>query len=493
MGTFQSCHECLFNLDILNEVLHHVARVDASGLLAIGAGQSLLSISLTATQFSGSAVRLIWRRLPGILPLLQLLPGFKLDNTRQAYHLGRSLDPEDWLSFEEHSVYVKEIVHISNLLLDGGTWSQLRARKWPLLPNLSRFRCSPWISADWQQLFLNSQIINLSPSLSTSPLCFSAAPPLRLTHLVLESVHPLQLCFPAELRNSLTSLELWHFHGFDPADSAWTSGFLPRLYSLIIICRPFCTTLGQLPPLLELRHLNLSYAMFTSVLHSLQSLSSQHLESISICGAIAEPEARRSICELVAQRWAGTLRHFEFNPEELQDIGSLRACTRLESVRLTECQTFPLSAVLGIAAGWNSLQSLAVPQASGIDLEALAHIARLFPHLVFLEIDLGGLTLLPPLSQTPTLSHGLKRLVLHSFSPLCTGDACLLARHLHRLFPRLDSIRYGGQIGAAFMFYSNCLYGFEPRFNVWGEVLEEVFRWQDSSLPFRMPAGVSPN
>ncbi|KAJ6622469.1 hypothetical protein B0H10DRAFT_1944642 [Mycena sp. CBHHK59/15] len=225
------------------------------------------------------------------------------------------------------------------------------------------------------------------------------------------------------------------------------------------------------------------YVTYTHAPALLQLLGATSLQSITISGYGETTELARSqdICALIAQKWAGTLKYLKFKAAEIGDVACVSVCTALETFRLTDCRTFSFGDFMEIALGWGSLQCLSIPSASGVDLISLARIAITFPRLLALKVDLVvDLTFLPHLSTTPVLSHILKRLLFHSFPPSCASDTTLLASHLHRLFPRLDSIRYGGRIGQTEKLGELAgEIGFEADVDVWVGVLEDVFRLQD--------------
>ncbi|KAJ7114353.1 hypothetical protein C8R44DRAFT_881199 [Mycena epipterygia] len=480
------CHESVLNLDLLEEILRHVALADAAGPLAVKrTRRSLLRIALTSRAFSEPALHFLWRKLDNLLPLLKLLPTLKLQEGVRVYSLEGPLAPEDWTAFDRRAANVKEILYDSNIALDRGTIIRLSEHRHPLLPNLSLFTCPGWITQQWQTLLLGAVLTAFAfgtpPDLGLNFKPESPGQPPHLTHLILDGVAFSALSQLPEEFSALEYLEL--LPRWAPAIPSQRPTLLPRLHSLVIELNARTNIIGPELILPELRHLRIPSGPEAPALRFMQTLSADRVESISIIRAESLDERAylcKSMCELVAARWAGTLRSFEFNPSHIQDLDPMCICARMEHLALPDCPTFAIDELFGIAGRWTNLISLSVP-AAWIDLTSLGRIAEVWSQLLYLEMDLVNPEILPPLSTTRSLAHRLRRLVLHSFPPEADGDAHLLARHFDLLFPRIDSIRYGGRIGIRRPVDGDILPDVRE-LNVWSEVLDEMFRCQDSRL-----------
>ncbi|KAJ6531389.1 hypothetical protein DFH09DRAFT_1370552 [Mycena vulgaris] len=454
LGHLTSCHECLLSLELFEEILRHIEQPVGSGNVQLkrGARHLLLSIALTCKAFAEPALHLLWRRLDSPFRLLELLPRFRLMPGLDYYSSG-PLEPKDWIRFDRYADSVREIMHGSEVLLNDDMITHLAEHRQPLLPKLTAFRAPARLSEVWQTLLLGKVLIENAGTPGNFTLAPSGSP--RLTHLVLDP--SLSVALPEEF-HGLQFLKYNHRGNNSPIMGP-TASLLPRLRSLVIHLFAWGDR-GPPPPVLalpSLRDLNIR-ATHALVLWFLTALQSEGLESICLQGDWKQTP--QDLCQLTAWKWAGTLRDFELNAWEFEDLAPLYPCTCLERVTVKTALPFRLDVLLGMTRTWANLTALSVPVgANGIDVAALAHIAQCFPRL----LDLEFYRLTSSLATTALLSHGLKRLVLHSPPP---RDARGLAFHLHRLFPRLDSIRHAGQRHDA-----------QGR---WAEVLAEVFRFQDS-------------
>ncbi|KAJ6631866.1 hypothetical protein B0H10DRAFT_1975360 [Mycena sp. CBHHK59/15] len=132
---------CLSNPDLLEEILQYVAPVSDSESHTAGvkdAGQTLLSIALTTRQFYETSMHYLWRRLDNVLPLLRLLPTFKLQGGD--YDLGGPIEPEKWALFDRRAATVRVISYRRHLFLRGGIYMRLAQHSSPLFPHLAFFK-----------------------------------------------------------------------------------------------------------------------------------------------------------------------------------------------------------------------------------------------------------------------------------------------------------------------------------------------------------------
>ncbi|KAJ6597865.1 hypothetical protein B0H10DRAFT_2196852 [Mycena sp. CBHHK59/15] len=234
---------------------------------------------------------------------------------------------------------------------------------------------------------------------------------------------------------------------------------------------------AQLLP--ALRRLRIPGCRAAHMLAFLRRVASDNLQSIAILDErwdsveTVDAPSQRAVCELIATPWAPTLRSLELHTRSIDGVDSLQRCTQLTALAL-HCATFPAVRLLALTRAWPALTA---PAAHGVDLAALAQLAAQLPRLVRLEADLALTNILSPLPTTPALAHGLQHLVLHSFPP-AADDAPLLARHLARLFPRLGSIRYAGR-------------AYAPR-DPWAGVLDCVFGDADGAGKYAYESALSP-
>lgn len=346
------------------------------------------------------------------------------------------------------------------LHIDDETTFLLANHRRPILPNLSLLYCTPSIQASWEILLLGIPIFN-APGIPV----IEPGPSPRLAHLILDRFSSALSRYPGEF-SSLRSLEIVHW-----APLSEELCVFPYLRSLVLSHFHASETAGFTLSLPQLRHLHITCG--SQALRFMDTLGANGIESIWLPNLGQES---KSVAGVVANRWARTLREFSFIARHIHDLDALATCTCLETFSLRDCPTFGIDDFLEIAGKWERLTYLSLPSASGIDLTVLVRMAGIFTRLNFLEVDFGNPTFFPPLSTTPQLLHGLKRLVFHSFPPQGDGDERLLARHLHRLFPRLDSIRYGGRSEERITPEEKG--GIDQ--DLWSQVLVEVFRCQDS-------------
>ncbi|KAJ6535574.1 hypothetical protein B0H19DRAFT_1271316 [Mycena capillaripes] len=207
MASFQAldlsyavCQACLFNLDVLEQILHHIALIDIFDTRGLKhARRSLLSISLTSRAWSESTLRLLWRRLDNPLPLVKLLTRFELGPGRQ-WHVDGTLTLEDWTRFNKHAAHVKELLFSFSVPLGDHTITLLANHQRPILPNLVMCLCPSWIESAWGMLLFGRRIVKESPD--SDPVQPDPIP--CLTYVILDRFSS---TVPAEF-NSLRYLQI---------------------------------------------------------------------------------------------------------------------------------------------------------------------------------------------------------------------------------------------------------------------------------------------
>ncbi|KAJ7159530.1 hypothetical protein C8R46DRAFT_1286770 [Mycena filopes] len=191
--------QCLRNADLLQEILEY--------------------LSPTCKDFAPSAVKVLWRRLDNILPLLRLLPAFAMGDGM--YHLIRAMQPHEWECFERHAALVKEIISAPDTCpsIASAAYVGLALHNSRILPNMERFtweRTTLGVSPpDLRELLLYMQSplqridINdpFHPEMGQVIIPFLPATPPHISWLTLEGQTPSALFNVAPLKH-LTDLDL---------------------------------------------------------------------------------------------------------------------------------------------------------------------------------------------------------------------------------------------------------------------------------------------
>ncbi|KAJ7193126.1 hypothetical protein GGX14DRAFT_593196 [Mycena pura] len=135
---------CLRNSDLLEEILGHILSASDRQDLQIQR-QAHLWIALTCRDFLPSAIKILWRRLDNLLPLLRLLPSFSERDRDGVYYLCGPMTANGWTSFDCHAKHVREIVYHDipdTIYIEPSVYFRLGLRNSPILPNVWRFACS---------------------------------------------------------------------------------------------------------------------------------------------------------------------------------------------------------------------------------------------------------------------------------------------------------------------------------------------------------------
>lgn len=161
----------------------------------------------------------------------------------------------------------------------------------------------------------------------------------------------------------------------------------------------------------------------------------------------------KSLLELISIRWTKlrgiSLDHEGVYDHEILPTSMLPPLFQLSHLTDVEIRSFVFSAssadIQQCAAAWPRLQSLRFPPDSegptDASLTTLIHLANSCPDLRHLQLPFSIGTI-PPLSVSPSLSHRLESLVLGGFNIAPQfRDLMLIARHIDRLFPSLQTLR----------------------------------------------------
>ncbi|KAJ7159578.1 hypothetical protein C8R46DRAFT_371961 [Mycena filopes] len=166
--------QCLHNSDLLDQILRHllvplsstrISRINAAEVKAMR--QTLHAAVLSSRFFSHCALRLLWRRLDNLLPLLRLLPSFQLNNG--VYNLAGLITDADWAVFDRHALFVQEICSSANVKVDPSVYIRLVMHRNPLLPDLRAFDCrQPGASEHEMLLYASPALVSVALYLQPS-------------------------------------------------------------------------------------------------------------------------------------------------------------------------------------------------------------------------------------------------------------------------------------------------------------------------------------
>ncbi|KAJ7198035.1 hypothetical protein B0H12DRAFT_1331367 [Mycena haematopus] len=482
--------QCLRNQDLLQEILSFGA-VTSTDLRSTR--RMLYYAALTSKLFSECAVKLLWRRLSHILPLLRLLPTFALEG--KAYILPGLVTDEEWAVVDRYAAYVRDIefslssIGEGSSSVDPSVYVLLAMRGRPLFPNLRRLTLSTRHRTAEMMLCLSSSIESLSLE-SVSDIWAEtfldrlANDGASLSYLSLGNQRgsnpPLSKCI------AFQTLRVLELRGIDAGITTallTEVGSLPALQSFAtdmfgwdqveltsIARQSIFQTLTELKISASPEHTDRNLPGFLSLIGSreMQSLSirASMLERGHVITQLATVFSATMRC--VAARWATTLRHlaiirFAASHGDLAPLGEL---TGLQSVSLKYVIHEPLSddRVLSVIRAWTNLRTLEI---DGVGAEAdvvfLRCLAEHCPALRTLRI---AYTAAPPPALdviAPMTPHLLEEL---RFFPLGRADTwnrtkiTRLAQYFDHFFPELVIIRGEGH-------------------HWWEEVEQLVFEYQD--------------
>ncbi|KAJ7081190.1 hypothetical protein B0H15DRAFT_953200 [Mycena belliarum] len=148
--------QCLKNSDLVEEIISHIASTENLDTRR----ESLRLLALTCKVFSPVALKLLWRQLDNLIPLLHLLEGFK-NERGSAYFLFQSQEPSGWETFDFHAARVREITYKpqNRIEIDPSVYVRLAQHGAPILPNLWRLDCTTtYPSASETLLYMESPL-----------------------------------------------------------------------------------------------------------------------------------------------------------------------------------------------------------------------------------------------------------------------------------------------------------------------------------------------
>ncbi|KAJ7105951.1 hypothetical protein C8R44DRAFT_328984 [Mycena epipterygia] len=223
-------HQCLRNSDLLEEILRHFKTEDSASRNQTR--RTLYSVAQTCKGLSHSALKLLWRRLDNLLPLLRLLPSLTLEG--KIYHMPGLVGDAEWAIFDRHAAHVREIIYMQAARrVDPVVYVRLAMRKLPLLPNLERFECTTYEPAGslYSAYRLRSHHCHSRP---TPPL------PPRHSSICSHSTRLVYRSSPLIISRALYFPSARHSKGLHPLSYASSKGqFRPRCWWRLVRCRSF--------------------------------------------------------------------------------------------------------------------------------------------------------------------------------------------------------------------------------------------------------------
>ncbi|KAJ7098947.1 hypothetical protein C8R44DRAFT_356053 [Mycena epipterygia] len=507
--------ECLRNPDLLEEILGHIPSAgDPHNLRA--QRQSLLWIASTCKAFPPSAMRLLWRRLDNLRPLLCLLPSFT-SIAGSALFLG-SVGSHEWAVFDRYAIHVKEIantvVDIENSIMhiDPSVYFRLALRCPPILPNLIQVECTAsqalaseifvYMQSPLQRLQLGG--LDVMPDVATQMVVSSlSSQPLRISSLVFVN-QPCSILSEGITLEHLTSLDLRDMKGAMPISLIRQIGSLSHLRSLAADTKCFTgASLAAFPDFKSLADsadnrttlfMGLTYlelrakpsTLSSGICVFLQIIGTQSLRSLVLQESAPALWNSNKIegdsFHTIIHRWSKTLRTLELEVYNLSwdNLKLLNRLSALRSVRLSGSLLGPYCDISSVCTGLSDLEVFSFRCRSftpiSFDIRSITVLAENCPKLQELDVAISAREL-PSLSLTPMISHSLGTIIVHSHSPEihfgptppdAISNTLALARHLDRLFPRLSTVRYDAGSGARGAIET-----------AWAQVQELVFAFQD--------------
>ncbi|KAJ7473106.1 hypothetical protein B0H11DRAFT_1342466 [Mycena galericulata] len=514
--------QCLRNSDIIEEILDHITSASDSIDLAT-TRRTLFSVASTCRTFSPSAVKFLWRRLDNMRPLLRLLPSFRERNG--IFGLFGSMESQEWGAFDRHAAFVQEIVFEDKrdpIQVDGSVYVRLALRRSPILPNLARFKCTgtqPKAAILYMQsplhtleLACGNPVSDMTTAMVVSSVSGSQS---HISNLILNN-QPFGILSEGIPLPQLTSLELKCMRGEMDAALFLRIGALPYLRSFTVDAGFFqAISPASIPESYSISRSPLGrvsrHGFFSELIrlhlcgspgirhsgvliHFLRNIGAENLQFLTLqeippviggfgrgrglgrgSGAVGTVNSTSNeghgYFDTIARRWSHSLRELDFHGfvATAGGLNPLRRLSALRSLKLSGT-TYPLPNS-SVFTGSKELKFLSLhlhyfPRAPVLfDISGLANLAQKCTKLQEVELPISA-RVLPLLSLTPALSHSLSKISAHSSDkPL---DTIALARHLDRLFPRLNSVVYDASSGGG----TECQ-------AAWAEIEKLVFVFQD--------------
>ncbi|KAJ7861041.1 hypothetical protein B0H13DRAFT_1116174 [Mycena leptocephala] len=484
--------QCLQNSDLLDQILllflpslgsQQTRSVQWHKWGIRDTRNTLHSTALTSRAFYHSAIPLLWRRLDNLVPLLRLLPSFKMYYPEQPggfqthypgqrarvngfYYLPGIIEDTDWLVFDRHANYVREIIHIKSTV-SPTVYTRLAMRKSILLPNLSLFKYGEYAVDDHTIdliLYVSPSLVSVSlPALAPATETFlnmlSNHPP-PLSHLCIYK-HPTTVLSFCSIYRNLQSVSFMGLTGPVAQADFLALASLPLLQSLTTDMYGWHKVNFHSIPFesifCALIYLKIDGALLYESCRILPLLIPRigaiSIVSISVVCEdrryraleipTAGPETFAEISSAIATRWSTTLQdlHITGLPCTTDEFSAFLGLTHIRTFELRRGLNGPLNdaRILAVICNWTELTSLTIEGADA-DIEIMKCLALHCHALHFLHVDFFP-DPLPDISTTPVLSHALAKLEFSKLETMSARwklvDMHLLASHLDHLFPQL--------------------------------------------------------
>ncbi|TFK64673.1 hypothetical protein BDN72DRAFT_901393 [Pluteus cervinus] len=421
---------------------------------------TLLAVALSCRLLSPSAIRILWRSMSSLQPLISILPLIVRDGQRV---LAPQISSETWARFDTYRYLIRVLTFedstVSGRWVSDPLWATILAIKPVPLPQLHTLI----IPTFHNDMSLNS----LTPYLA-SPLLQN----LEVKHIANRGAF-VSFCslFHYAASNSLHSLKIHDFVTpgdvdliISPAlrtmqsDLIQASDSLKSLPSLQHLHLHLSGEVGHQPlPLTSLRSLNLS-GTNDAIVGFLSSCECS-LEMISISlyrhfySEDGPGDMPKILFSIMREKWAHSLRHIELSSMSGQHPTNAEWDNFMETVEpildlpliSLRFLNFPFklgsnTSIVSIASHFPLIQSLVLPRRNpGIGLDELFELAVSCPSLEHLGSSVSIFECSSQLQSSSVLTHGLKTLdVLDSFSYIFNPEDTALG--LDRIFPSLNKI-----------------------------------------------------
>ncbi|KIM85687.1 hypothetical protein PILCRDRAFT_341329 [Piloderma croceum F 1598] len=401
----------------------------------------------------------LWRDLPSVFPLWNLLPPMK----------DRMIEPghdEIWERFDLYAHRVR-------------TWVHAHDAQFPLY--LQHLEGRPGIMSFSSLLELQLNTRNELPAVFLLPLSLhrlhinfsfwrrkDSQQDEQYLFAAVDQAHFLEqltLCGPVPLKPFARLPELRHLRILELGDAELPYGAMAILSSLPALTRlrlpKTSWTDAPRTGFRSLESLTLS-GNASQIVQLLQSLTTTNLRAITIHNSVLDMSPSsltdwQQCFKTLEQKFESSLRSFDMEAVAREDglsvmklFEPLMGLHQLEEFRLSELITLSPQVVSAMTSSWPHLRrfmldippiladsSQNVNDCQPYAFHCLTLVARHCPKLTALYIGIGDHDL-PTVSEFPLLSHGLADLRLHT--PYI-HDNVHLARLLDRIFPMLVEVR----------------------------------------------------
>ncbi|TFK64674.1 hypothetical protein BDN72DRAFT_846378 [Pluteus cervinus] len=431
-----------------------------------GGGSTLFSAALTCRQFTPSALRVLWKTMDSLDPLVSVLP-LVADRGKQ-HLLAPQITPEAWANYDAYRNRIHVLI-LSKKSIESMTSEPRNRAVYATLFAMNRFRlpclrilviprmndsnwlttCSPFLTSPRLQ---HIRIDLVASSHTFASFCS------LLHHAADQPLHSLLIntnVYTTDLGLLITpALRLLQVGLGRKLSASKTLANLPLLRELHLRLAGDVEDKPLLLPSLKVLHLSGDINCIGGFLTSCQC----NLDGvfIKLPDSWHPPDnpgpAPKMLISVISQKWQASIKHIELDCESFRKPQKDVWDDFFEMIR--PLQDIPLltfrilnspfrfktkDPILSIPAYFPHAQTVDLlwsRPASGLTFPRLRLLAEACPHLLHL-----GVTILPEAKQNklPVLNHGLKTLnVLNSNAPAAAAD---IASTLDRIFPSLSKIK----------------------------------------------------